>query len=435
MAINIHSGVLSSASNIIKKKYQMNDKTFSYFGLTQGVGRFCGTSFFILTCNTLSIKWIVGVSTLLKAVVCLLFNVPVNNGWYYIGLRGILGITHMPPSTYIPIWIDQYGLRKYKTVQMTGLQALVPVGKVLGYLLQVLFGERWGLGFAVEGFYLIFCGLFISFSPAYYFNKKVVLLKDTERFGEYKEGELREVSIFHVRKSEKKEEGKSQLLSEFCTIIKNKAYLCAAFSKVMVNGSQSCIHFWTADFMRNRLGVKDSKLIFFSYSTMSVVGPFLGMGVTSVINKVFGSYEEPNAPFVLLGVNLITTGFGLAATLVNHFYFFCVSLSIFFGMLSVCLSIIHGLIMVAVGPDLKSLAYSTANLGTNIIGAATFPTIYGAMNDFCYPYGIKFGGMLTIMTISGSTCILMFILGILRRKKLKEDNEKDEELVEIDKDN
>ena len=73
----------------------------------------------------------------------------------------------MPPSTYIPIWIDQYSFRKYKTVQMSFLQALVPIGKVLGFVLVDIFGEEnWKMAYVLEGAFLFICGLFIVLSPS-----------------------------------------------------------------------------------------------------------------------------------------------------------------------------------------------------------------------------------------------------------------------------
>ena len=111
----------------------------------------------------------------------------------------------MPPSIYIPIWIDQYGLRKYKTVQMSFLQALVHVGKVLGFVLVNIFGEeRWKIAYDIEGAYLVFCGLFICLSPINYFNRKVVLMTGEERPTEYAKEEWKETSIFNRRESKSK---------------------------------------------------------------------------------------------------------------------------------------------------------------------------------------------------------------------------------------
>ena len=181
MAINVSSGVLSAASKTIKNQYTMLDVEFGYFGLAQGIGRTIGSIFYTTMVNQISAKWLGGAFSIVKGFVLASFEL-TQSKWVLIFLRGVIGFVHMPPSTYIPIWIDQYGLRKYKTVQMAFLQALVPVGKVLGFVLVNIFGEeKWKYAYDVEGIYLVFCGLFICLSPIDYFNRKVVLMLDEER--------------------------------------------------------------------------------------------------------------------------------------------------------------------------------------------------------------------------------------------------------------
>ena len=48
----------------------------------------------------------------------------------------------MPPSIYIPVWINQFGFSKYKTIQMTFLQVLIPIGKLMGYFYNLLYNEE-----------------------------------------------------------------------------------------------------------------------------------------------------------------------------------------------------------------------------------------------------------------------------------------------------
>ena len=133
MAMNVSSGVLSAASRAIKKQYSMKDVEFGYFGLAQGIGRTLGNIFYTLLVNQISAKWFGGVFTIVKGLVLASFSL-TQSKWVLIFLRGLIGFMHMQPSTYIPLWIDQYGFRKYKTVQLSFLQALVPVGKVLGFV-------------------------------------------------------------------------------------------------------------------------------------------------------------------------------------------------------------------------------------------------------------------------------------------------------------
>ena len=42
-------------------------------------------------------------------LMCIMFKFS-NNALILIILRGIIGITHMPVSIYIPVWIDQCGI-------------------------------------------------------------------------------------------------------------------------------------------------------------------------------------------------------------------------------------------------------------------------------------------------------------------------------------
>ena len=211
MAINVSSGVLSAASKTIKNQYTMLDVEFGYFGLAQGIGRTIGSIFYTTTVNQISAKWLGGAFCIVKGFILASFEL-TQSKWVLIFLRGLIGFVHMPPSTYIPIWIDQYGLRKYKTVQMSFLQALVPFGKCLGFLLVNLYGEeRWKIAYDIEGAYLVFCGLFIVFSPIDYFNRNVVLMTDEERPTEYQTEKWKEISIFNRRGSKKGESKAKQL--------------------------------------------------------------------------------------------------------------------------------------------------------------------------------------------------------------------------------
>lgn len=141
MAMNWASGLLSSGSKNIKASLNMNDKEFGMFGTANGIGRVIGTFIFIAIVNVANRKWSFAIFTIMKSIFLFMFNC-TNNGWMLIVTRGLIGIAHMPPSIYIPVWIDQFGIQKYKTVFMTSVQVLIPIGKVTGYALHIVFGEE-----------------------------------------------------------------------------------------------------------------------------------------------------------------------------------------------------------------------------------------------------------------------------------------------------
>ena len=57
-SINVSSGLLSSASKIIKDSLKMNDTDFGLFGTCYGIGRVLGSLFFMLASDTLNRKYI-----------------------------------------------------------------------------------------------------------------------------------------------------------------------------------------------------------------------------------------------------------------------------------------------------------------------------------------------------------------------------------------
>ena len=141
LAISASSGILSLSSKAIKAQFKMNDKKFGMFGTMNGIGRSFGSFLYILISNKTNPKWMFIFFCTIKGLMCIMFKFS-NNALILIILRGIIGITHMPVSIYIPVWIDQFGLKNYKTVQLTFRQVVIPVGKVAGYALSVLYGEE-----------------------------------------------------------------------------------------------------------------------------------------------------------------------------------------------------------------------------------------------------------------------------------------------------
>lgn len=141
MAINNSSGILSSASKQIKLDLKMNDKQFGLFGTSTGFGRAFGCITYMILVNKFNRKYIFSSFVYLKVIFLILFKYTYNSK-LLIFYRGIIGYAHMPPSIYIPVWINQFGFSKYKTIQMTFLQVLIPIGKLLGYFYNLIYNEE-----------------------------------------------------------------------------------------------------------------------------------------------------------------------------------------------------------------------------------------------------------------------------------------------------
>ena len=167
------------------------------------------------------------------------------------------------------------------------------------------------------------------------------------------------------------------------------------------------------------------------YTLMNLSGPAIGFLLSPIVNKYFGSYETPHAPFVLLVIHIITIAFGISATLINKIPIFIACMTLFFGLLSLCLAMVFGMLMISINRDLKGMCFSVGNITTMSTTGALFPVIYGKMNDIFNPKGIKFAGMLSIMILNGSASLFLIELGRLKMMRKK----KEEKDKLIDKDN
>jgi hypothetical protein len=257
-------------------------------------------------------------------------------------------------------------------------------------------------------------------------------MTDDERPTEYKDEKWMQTSIFNRRASRPGSKGQ-KLWNDLYTVITNYEFELCNCAKALQNGTQSCIHFWCGDFMINRLGM-DGTVKTFVYTIMNISGPAFGFILSPVINKVFGSYETNHAPIVIMVLHLLTISFGLSATLINNVIVFVICMTLFFGLLSLCLAMTNGCLMISINKDLKGMCYSVGNITCMSITGALCPVIYGKVNDIFNPKGIRYAGMLSIMLINGSASLFLLELGRIKcRKAKKNKEEKKEELV--DKDN
>ena len=140
LIINVGTGIISFASKRIKSELLMNDKEFSLFDSVNSFGRAFGSLIFMIISNKFDRQYTFIFFITIKGFLLIIFYFS-HNSLTLIILRFLIGIVHMPPSIYIPIWIDQYGIKKYKTVQLTIKTFSVPMGKVIGYLFCYFFGE------------------------------------------------------------------------------------------------------------------------------------------------------------------------------------------------------------------------------------------------------------------------------------------------------
>lgn len=415
--MNVSSGLLSSASNEIKKQIKMSEAEFGSFSLSLSIGRVIGSLLFSFLNKLISRKWLMIVSMIIRSTSLSGFYF-LDNKYLLIILRGVQGFSQMPPSIYTPIWINQFGLKEYKTIQMTSIQLFATLGVFLGYLINLIIGkENWQIGFVIESLYLIFCVLCLIISNNDYFSNN---LFSTE--------ESLDKTIFEENVEDEKK--KSNYCEDLRKLIVNHFFMICILCRVILQGLNTCLRYWLADFLRNAVGEKNDLKITICTLFITFTGPLAGLIANASLRKKIGSYESKKSswPLVFLQICASFTAIGIGF-MPNTISVTCCTIAFFFFNSS-ALPLLQGILINCVDKDLTATGFSLASLLTQILTSGSVTTLYGKINDIFLERNKRIA-MIVCMSFHFVAVPLLIILAILRNKNIDDGDKKKEEEQEL----
>ena len=428
--MNNSSGLLSSASVAIKKEFNIGDKDFGLLGTSQGIGRVAGNLLYIYFNTKLSAKVILSFSLIAKGALAIIFKFS-KDFKILVYVRGIVAIFRMPPSIYCGVWIDQFGIQKYKTVMMSTIPMVQTGGKMLGFLYHMIVGEEnWSYGFVIQGSFLIFIGVVLTFFPNIYYSNNLKTKEknkdNTERISEFEYTERAK----QIQKGEKQSKSKtSQFFSDVYELVSNPIWSISMTGRALLFGITTTIHFWVSDYMKNVILIKDKKEVFMIYSIISILGPLGGVICNSFVNPLIGGYEKKKASYAAILLHLAEVICGMSMAFLRQKYYFLILTLLYFLFDSSVIGIINGINISSVRPEIKATGFSIANLVTHALCSGPGPYLYGVVND---KYKDKFlgAGMLCMMFICAVDIPIFIIMTIIRNRKLdQKEKEKEEKLI------
>ena len=430
--MNIANGLLSSATKEVKKSLNMNDAKFGSFGTANSLGRIMSSTLFGMLNQKISRKWSTTLGIGFHAIFILCFHI-TNNANILIFVRGLHGFTQMPPSIYVPVWIDQYAIRSYRTVQLTTVQLSQTIGKCIGYLLNMYFGlEHWKKGFLVEAGYLIFCTICCLITSEDYFSMTLYRPKLSDE----EEKNLRiSCTIYEEQETNKnkEEEKKSNFFDDLKILSRHSLYVLSVTCRCILHGINTCLHFWLADFLRTVIHEQNQLKITIYYSIICFAGPVGGMIANAVLKPIIISYESRRASWPLVILQLIASLFGISIGFMKTTLNVTIATILFLIFNSSALPIVQGILISCVGKKLGTTGFAIANILTQVLTSGTTPLLYGIIND---RYKDKYPNlaMLCIMSLEFLAIPFLCILAYLRNKKFDEEEknkeEKEQELVD-----
>lgn len=435
--IDISDGIFSSASKEIKKKLNINNTKFGSFSTSTSVGKIMGSFLFILINQNISRKWLLTICIFLNSIFLFNFKITQNVNILII-FYGLLGITKTIPTIYIPVWINQFGHKKYKTIQITSVQLFQSIGKIIGYIINLILGhENWQNGFLISGSCLMFLSICCFISNENYFSKTLFPKKLENNFENNKKLENRISStIFEEHEIQKKIDDKKNqkinFLSEFSLLFQNKTYIISLICGSIIRGLITCLNYWFPDFLRDIINKKKEELTI-CYSIIILAEPVGGIITNGYLIQYIGSYENKKSSWPIVFLQLIASIFAVNIGLMKSLFSVCTITICYLIFNSSILAFIQGIIISSVDKNLSATGFAYANVFKQIIIGPT-PIIYGIINDKVKDK-YQWLPMCCIMSINFLAMPFLIWLAILRNKKIDEEekikeNKNEEELIE-----
>ena len=440
--IDLDSGIIVSSYKSFTEDMQMSDIQFGTISSIINAGEIIGLLIYMPIINKNHRKFIVVITSFLHGLG--FFAYFISSNFYYIAiLNFLISICKAFINVYIPVWIDQFGIKKYKTLLLTILYMAISIGMIVGaWIGTVLFDNNWKKAFVCCGVIFIILSLSLFAVPQKYYStkymiveqqknsdgnivEKIVLtksdndesnikknieqMKDIKYLGDDKktsktakiikkkkiEEEKNVENDINENNNDKKEklineeesnnDGETfkrlSIISKLKMIIFNQCFIFSCLSKAIIFYIFEIIYVYLKKYAFEALNYTDEIKFFYYYSITTILAPSLGGLIGGAIcNKFFGGYESRNSIWIVLICGILSVIFVSLLRVSMSFDHLIIYIFGYFFSVSAFLPTISGYIINSLNKELKGFGSSFDNLMTNLFEMSS-PIIYGLIND------------------------------------------------------
>ena len=366
-------GIIPQQNSYIKKDFGNEDDNalVGLFGSVDYIGRVVGALIFSFILGKMNRKLILFLTLILKAIT-LLIPLIFKGGIINIILRAISGISQVFYTSYLPVWCDQYGKKKNRTLMVMIVQLGNPVGIILGYGIGMLCQKLlpgsfsgWRLGFAIEGLILIICAFIIIGFKRQYFSEKFILIDDNHGKEEIKEEN--EIN---------KQKNKTNIPKILC----NKLFLFTTLSNSVSFFGMGIVQYWGDKYMELVLQIKTT-LRFILFSGLCLLGPILGIVFGGVITSKLGGYNKRKAMTFTVILLIVAAVISSLITIGNNTVMFVLFSWCYLFFLCAAIPPESGIIISSLEKKLKGDGFALSNSILNLLGSFPSSYVFGALLD------------------------------------------------------
>ena len=422
---DLDQGILSSTTSILLKDFKMTDRELGGLGGMIFLGTAIGCVFSFTLINKFNRKYLL-LGTMSFDVLSLFLTTQTTNLALLYFCRVIVGFTVSFLNIYVPVWSDQFGIHKHKSIFLSIIHLSSNFGYLFGYVLGILMG--WENSFYLENIIIIIHIVVIfMFLPDKYFsmnlmplkakfelyNKKETLnkkenqiekdkklikdindinlnintfddeeknqnLTDNKNKEEEKKVILEEDnnSLFEDIKKKNQDISKESILSHIKVLIKSPIFILMNITLASMFIIVSAVQFWINDYLEYGLLIEDENKRLYAFAFVVITSPPAGIILGGILSGKVGGYDTEKAIYIPLITSFFVCIIANIAPLTSNVFIFLPFFWIYLFLGSVLLPVANGIILVSVDKKYAGSANSVSTLIYNILGRLPGPNLY-----------------------------------------------------------
>ena len=179
--IDLDEGIIVSSYSSFAQDLHMSDFQFGSLNSITTIGKIISLVYYMIVINKNHRKFILVSTSFIHGLAFFCFF--INDNYYYIAILELLtSFCKVFITVYMPVWIDQFGIKKYKTILLTLVFMVTSYGRIVGaWIGTVIFENEWKKAFMCCGliFFVLSISLFVI--PQKYYSTKYMFVEQQKK--------------------------------------------------------------------------------------------------------------------------------------------------------------------------------------------------------------------------------------------------------------
>jgi len=424
VVLELDQGALSSTTDSLSEDLELNDSQLGGLGSMVFLGKALGCLVFFTLINKLNRKYILLVTSFLTVLSLILTTQTKNVALLYI-FRIIAGLSQSFVGIYFPVWNDQFGIHKHKSIFLTIHHLSSALGYLIGYGLGIWLG--WDLSFYVQSFLIIIPFIILFFISDKFFSMSLMPLKSKMKLLEKDENKEKEkesndkiekeikkikvtvlddsyqeneenkpldeetkeeqidleddISLFEDIQQQGEDMSKDSIMLQIKAIIRSPLFILINISLCAIYIIVAAIQFWINDYLQYALKIEDEKTRLMIFGGVIITTLPSGMVIGGIVLSKVGGYESEKAIYIPLISSLIVIVFANLAPLSTKVYIFVPLFWIYLFAGSTIIPASNGISLVSVDKKFTGASSSLSVFIYNVLGRFPGPNVYAAFKS------------------------------------------------------